>query len=365
MLEAIGRRKTESVQKLMSESGIDALLLTEPVSYSHLVFTKVAQFVVVPRAGEPFVVIHPYSEDYVKLSCFSKNMIGVYPWDIHAEAARLKTPSDVMGELLAGLQVVGMDFVHTPHARIVELHKALPGVKVVDCTPILSGVLEIKDENEITIIRQATGIAEEGMRTAAATVAAGVQERTVAIEAEYKMRQLGASDFEFPSNANSGVRGCWMGLPASEKAIEPGDSVGMDFGPIYNYYNADICRTVPCEKMHDKLLEMFEVVKRALNIAVKSIRPGVTADEVDGRVRSHYAQHGWDGKFLHHTGHPVGNTWGPWLIRGNKQSLKQGMVLALEPGLYEKDLGGVRSEVDVVVRESGAEVLGSLPIKLW
>jgi Xaa-Pro aminopeptidase len=365
MLKEIGRRKVESLQKLMSESGIDTLLLTEPVSYSHLVFTKVAQFVVVRQTGDPFVVIHPYSEDYVRTTCFSENLVGAYPWDIYAESTPYQTPSKAMIELLGGSQVVGMDFARAPHARIVELEKSFPDIEMVDCAPLLTSVLEIKDENEIDIIRHALDIAEEGMKIAAETVAPGVRELTVALEAEYRMRSLGAAGFEFPSNANSGVRGCWIGLPASEKTIEPGDAVGMDFGPIHSFYNADICRTVPCGTMNDTLTRMFDIVEQALKIAISSIRPGVTAHEVDDRVRSFYARQGWDGKFIHHTGHPVGNTWGPWLIKGNMQPLKEGMALALEPGLYEKELGGVRTEVDVVVRESGAEVLGSLPLRLW
>ena len=103
------------------------------------------------------------------------------------------------------------------------------------------------------------------------------------------------------------------------------------------------------------------IIEEALDIAIDSIKPGVVAKTVDLKVRKHFMENGFDGEFIHHTGHPVGNSWGIMITSNSDSIIEEGMAFALEPGLYDKKIGGIRIEDNVYVSKDGAINMMSLP----
>ena len=116
---------------------------------------------------------------------------------------------------------------------------------------------------------------------------------------------------------------------------------------------ADLSPRYPC-------VERCKIVEEALDIAIGIIKPGIYAREVDKKARTYFMKKGYDGAFIHHTGHPVGNSWGIMLTPNSPSVIKEGMAFALEPGIYD-ERGGVRIEDNVCVIKNGAVNIMNLP----
>ena len=114
-----------------------------------------------------------------------------------------------------------------------------------------------------------------------------------------------------------------------------------------------------------KIKDRCKIVEEALDIAIGSIKPGVVARDVDRKVRKYFERMGADGEFIHHTGHPVGNLWGIMITSNSKAVIEEGMAFALEPGLYNDKIGGIRIEDNIYVDKRGAVNFMSLPRILY
>ena len=146
---------------------------------------------------------------------------------------------------------------------------------------------------------------------------------------------------------------------ASDRVLERGDLVTLDFGACYSGYCSDITRTVMLGEPNDKQREIYEVVRTAQQAAVEAIRPGIAGKEADKVARDLIKAHGYAEYFGHSTGHGLGMEVheAPRLSPRGEEILEPGMVVTVEPGIYLPDFGGVRIEDDVIVTERGCEVL--------
>src|SRR5699024_9844327 len=146
---------------------------------------------------------------------------------------------------------------------------------------------------------------------------------------------------------------------ASEKIIESGELVTLDFGALYKGYCSDITRTVAVGKISDQLAEIYDVVLQAQLRGVSGIKPLMTGKEADDLTRDYITEKGYGDYFGHSTGHGIrlevheGTTLAP---RSNL-SLQANMVVTVEPGIYIPNLCGCRIEDDIVITESGNERL--------
>jgi len=175
------------------------------------------------------------------------------------------------------------------------------------------------------------------------------------------MRKSGVDDFFVRSSVASGYRACQIGATDSEKIIRSDDIVDVDYSPIYRGYFADICRPLSKDPLPEKVMKKCRIVEEALDIAIDCIKPRIPANSVDMAVKKHFKKNDYYGEFIHHTGHPVGNSWGIMIISNSDSIIEEGMAFALEPGLYDKQLGGIRIEDDVYVTKEGAVNMMSIP----
>lgn len=154
-----------------------------------------------------------------------------------------------------------------------------------------------------------------------------------------------------------------------EKTLSPGEPIIVDVFPRNrkSRYCGDITRTFVKGRVDEKLVDLHEAVEEAQRRALDSLKPGVKASEIDKAVRTFFEERGYcsegKGKDVAHMKHSTGHGIGlevheaPRLSMTNDIELKEGNVVAVEPGLYKKELGGVRIEDVAVVKEGGAEVL--------
>lgn len=213
----------------------------------------------------------------------------------------------------------------------------------------------IKTEDELAILQRAADIADETFEHICTYIRPGVSELDVANEMERYMRSLGATQSSFDSIVASGVRGALPHGVASDKLIEEGELVTLDFGALYNGYISDITRTVAVGEPSEQMKEVYEIVLAAQKRGVEQIRPGMKASEADKVVRDVIVEKGYGEAFGHSTGHGIGLEVHemPALSSRNDTVLQCGMTVTVEPGIYLPGIGGVRIEDDIVLTETG------------
>lgn len=176
---------------------------------------------------------------------------------------------------------------------------------------------------------------------------------------EAKMKELGASGPSFATIVASGLRSALPHGVASDKIIESGDFITIDFGCYFNGYVSDITRTFAVSYINKDLEKIYEIVKEAQRLGVESIKPGVSLEYVDSIVRNYIDSKGYGEFFGHGTGHGIGIEIHeePYVRQNKKDILEEGMIVTIEPGIYIPSLGGVRIEDDVLVTSNGHKIL--------
>ncbi|MGD8191561.1 M24 family metallopeptidase [Brevibacillus ginsengisoli] len=240
-----------------------------------------------------------------------------------------------------------------------EWAKNFEGVELVATSGVIEQLREIKDESELQLIKEATRIADATFEHILSYIKPGVSELDVATEMEFHMRKLGASSSSFDIIVASGKRGALPHGVASEKVIQAGEMVTLDFGALYKGYVSDITRTVAVGEPDPKMKEIYDIVLRAQLNGVEKLKPGMTGKEADDLTRDIIRDAGYAEAYGHSTGHSIGLLVheAPNLSSASTAILKPGNVVTVEPGIYISDLGGVRIEDDVLITETGCEIL--------
>ncbi len=269
-----------------------------------------------------------------------------------------------LSQLLEDLEVdqVGFEADDVTYRTYSNLCDELGDIEWAPTSGIIEKLRQVKDDEEVQIIREAAQIADEAFEEILPSVRPGRTESEVALDLEFCMRRLGAEELAFGLIVASGVRSSLPHGRASEKVIGEGEFVTFDYGAAYCGYCSDATRTVITGEPTEKQREVYDTVLRAQKAAVEFIEPGRTGEEVDRVARDIIAEAGYGDNFGHGLGHGVGLAVheGPRLSQQNGDTeLAPGMVVTVEPGIYISGWGGVRIEDLVMVTEDGAEVLTS------
>ncbi len=173
------------------------------------------------------------------------------------------------------------------------------------------------------------------------------------------MRKQGAVSSSFDIIVASGVRSALPHGVASEKTIESGELVTLDFGAYYEGYCSDITRTLAVGNISDELKTIYETVRVAQQLGIDGIKPGMTGKEADALTRDYIKEKGYGDYFGHSTGHGLGMEVheAPGLSMASDVPLQPGMVVTVEPGIYIPGVGGTRIEDDILITETGNERL--------
>ncbi|MFJ7637165.1 M24 family metallopeptidase [Peribacillus sp. NPDC097206] len=227
----------------------------------------------------------------------------------------------------------------------------------------LSGVIEnlrlIKTSSEIKILKEAAAIADAAFTHILDFIRPGVTELDVSNELEFFMRKQGATSSSFDIIVASGVRSALPHGVATDKTIEKGDFITLDYGAYYNGYVSDITRTLAVGKPSEELINIYDIVLEAQLRGMAGIKPGMTGREADALTRNLIEEKGFGQYFGHSTGHGIGLEVheGPALSVRSDIILEPGMAVTVEPGIYLPGIGGVRIEDDTIVTLSGNEAL--------
>lgn len=211
-----------------------------------------------------------------------------------------------------------------------------------------------KDHNEILTIAQAEKLGDEAFSYILSRIKPGRCEREIALEIEFFMKEHGASALSFETIAASGMRSAMPHGVASDKVLEKGDFLTLDFGCVYNGYCSDMTRTVVLGKASEKQKEIYNIVLSAQEAALDAIKLGVPCKDVDKAARDVIKKAGYGDNFGHGLGHSVGIEIheNPSFSPKCADKLENGYVITVEPGIYIDGFGGVRIE-DVIAVENG------------
>ena len=217
---------------------------------------------------------------------------------------------------------------------------------------------ETKDEWEIAQLAEASRITDLAFPKILNDLRPGITELEVAAKLEYYMRLEGCEEFNKTIVA-SGVHSAKPHHWPTNKPLETGDFVTMDYGCTVNGYHSDLTRTVVLGHANDRQRKIYETVLEAQTAGREKLRAGLQSGEMDRLTRDVIDGNGFEGTFLHNLGHGIGLDIheGTGLVQGSDSLLLPGMVVSIEPGIYIKDFGGVRIEDLAVVTEDGCRVL--------
>ncbi|MDO5374714.1 MAG: aminopeptidase P family protein [Staphylococcus rostri] len=215
----------------------------------------------------------------------------------------------------------------------------------------------VKDETEIAYIQKAADIVDQAYEYILTIAKPGMTEKELKAHLESKMLHLGADDTSFDTIVASGHRGALPHGVASDKVIESGDMVTLDFGAYYKGYASDITRTFAVGQPSDEMIKIYETVLKAQKTAVSRIQAGMSGKEIDQVARDIIAEAGYGENFGHSLGHGIGLDIHelPMLSPKSSYILKPNHIVTIEPGIYVNGLGGVRIEDDILIQENGCQ----------
>src|SRR5690348_565902 len=249
-------------------------------------------------------------------------------------------------------------------AEWARLKKAAgPGIKWKPTTDLVEHIREVKTAEELDVMRRSAKLASEVASEVPDFVKPGVTELEVAAEIDYRLRRKGASGPSFETIVASGPRSALPHARPTEKRLQKNELVVLDLGAILRHYCSDLTRMVFLGRAPARIRRWYEAVEQAQEAAHDALRAGVTAGSVDRAARRLLHQHGLGSYFMHGTGHGLGIEIHerPRVGRGQKQEIRAGNVVTLEPGIYIEGVGGIRVEDEVAVHTNRVEVLTTAP----
>ncbi len=347
-----------AIREKMSEKNIDALFLQ---TNEHRLSRNI--FYLSGFSGEDGFLIITKDEAILLVD-------GRYPEQAREEAkdgieVRLhKRPMiENMTNILGGLTIknVGLEEAILSHAFYKSFTSELSNIEPIKADGIVEELRIIKSNEEIEYLRNACKCSDDAFKATLEHMKVGATERDIATELEYQMKRRGASKASFPIIVASGFRGAMAHGLASDKKLENGDFVVIDFGATVDFYNSDCTRTIVVGEPTQKHKEIYDTVRNSQENAMHFFKPGEMCKTPDLVAREIIEKAGYGENFNHSLGHGIGldvhEAPGISYLSPDENILKTGMIASNEPGIYLEGWGGVRIEDTVVVRENGGEPL--------
>jgi Xaa-Pro dipeptidase len=260
-------------------------------------------------------------------------------------------------------KTIGVEPNHLRYLELRLLEEAMPRSRFVSAADTLTSLRIQKDPEEIALIRQAVNIAQQAFNATLPLIKIGMTERQLASELTSQLLRAGSDPQVpfFPIIA-SGPNSANPHATSTDRPLQAGDLVVIDWGAAVKGYCSDLTRTIGVKEVRQELAYIAEVVALANATGRAAGKPGVPAGQVDRVTREVIDENEYGEYFMHRTGHGLGmeEHEEPYLYGDNPLPLAPGMVYTVEPGIYIPGLGGVRIEDDVVVTPGGSESLSNL-----
>lgn len=348
--------RLDGLRGYLHRSGLDAVVVTDRPNIRYLSgFTGSDGVAVISPDGAWFLTDSRYI-----------SQAGEQATDFTVIEYRRKFEESATFLTAQGFRRCGCEDTSLTVAQHAALKEHLSGVELVPVGGEIARFRSVKDFAEIDMLRSVASLVSRSFLTFLAEVRPGIRERDLALKLEWAMRSAGVDDKSFDFIVASGLRGALPHGAASEKLIEAGELVTFDFGGVMNGYCSDETVTVMVGAPDQQQRDVYRIVKEAHIRAIDAVKPGAACREIDAVARDHIAAAGYGEFFGHGLGHGVGLDVHekPTLSPRSDETLAEGMVVTVEPGIYIPGWGGVRIEDTVVVTRDGCECLTQVPKEL-
>ena len=353
------------LQTAMAEQGLDAVALNPSpsliyLSGLHFHLMERPTLLIVTAAGETAIVLPELEKG--KLTGDAVNFRAFTYGDDPATWSAAFTAAAKHLHLQGGK--MGVEPTCLRFLELGYLKEAFPGVDFVDGSAVFGSLRLLKNTDEIARMKRAAAIAQAALLATLRTVRAGMTEKAIANELIIQLLRAGSDpDVPFQPIVATGPNSANPHAVPTDRALQPGDLLLVDWGAGFEGYFSDITRTFTFGEVDPELVKIGAVVRAANEAGRKAGMPGLDAGVVDRAARGVIDRAGYGQYFTHRTGHGLGMEAHepPYIYAENDLALVEGMTFTVEPGIYMPGRGGVRIEDDVVVIVNGLESLTNLP----
>jgi D-alanyl-D-alanine dipeptidase len=353
-METPHQERVKQVQKALSENDLDYMLLS--ISPDLFYLTGYASFVserlhmlVIPPKGRPIIVFPDFEKTLVD---YLADWIDVVGWLETEDPVAFVCDAMAPGDRQGPIRVAISD--HTRAVFLLRLQDALPQARFIPASEIMAPMRRVKDEAELAILKEAQAKAVAAFERLLERPFARRTEKEIAADLGRFLKEAGGGE-AFGAQVGSGPNGAQAHLAPTDRVIQRGEPVVIDFWATHDGYYSDCTRTVHVGPPSDEFREVFEVVREANHAALAAIHPGASCESVDRAARQVITAAGYGEHFTHRLGHGIGIEIHeePYMVAGNRQFLEPGMTFTDEPGIYLPGEFGCRIEDVVAVTESG------------
>ncbi len=342
-------KKIERIHEQLKEKKIDALLITDPVNRYYLSgFTGSSGILLIGLKKSYLFTDFRYFEQASKQASGFK----VIKWkdDLYQSMVPLIEET--------GWKKIGFEAKQVVYQTYTEMKEKLP-VELVGLESTVEMIRIVKNNRELDLLRKGASELDAAFEFICSSLNPGMSEKTLSMELEIFLRRKGAEKPSFTYIVASGERGAMPHGTASEKVMQAGELVTIDYGSVFNHYATDITRTFSLGEPDTKQKEIYDIVQEAQLKARNSVKAGIKCSELDAVARDIISDAGYGDNFGHGLGHGIGLETHelPMVNHKSDMVLEKGMVITIEPGIYLPGWGGVRIEDMVLVTEDGCELL--------
>ena len=360
--------RLEQLQTALTQAGLDAVALNPGPTFTYLTGVQFhlmeRPVVLLVTPGQPPAIVLPeFEASKTRLIPYAVEAFtyGENPaeWDAAFKKAVLSLALD--GRKI-GVEPRQMRLLEFRHVRA-----GAPEADFPDASEALASLRLRKDEAEIEAMRTAVKIAQDALEAVLPSIKSGMSEKEIAALLTMELFRHGSdSQLPFAPIIAGGPNSADPHASASDRKLQAGDLLVVDWGAAHNGYMSDLTRTFAVGEVDPEWKKIAEVVLAANEAGRAAGKPGVPCANVDKAARSVIERAGYGPYFTHRTGHGIGmeDHEEPYMRADNMHMLYPGMAYTVEPGIYLQGRGGVRIEDNVVVTKSGVDVLSDMPREL-
>jgi Xaa-Pro dipeptidase len=357
--------RLENLNVLLLNSKLDAVILNPGPTLTYL--TGV-QFHLMERPVVLFVV--PGKDPVLVLPELEIPKVDLFPYKIQAFAYG-ELPSQWDDAFRKAAQALSLDGkqigVEPRQLRLLEsnyVKTGAPEADYLDASSVLSRLRLKKDKAEVDAMRRAVKIAQDALEATLPLIKIGMAERELASELVIQLFKHG-SDPEMPFSpiVSAGPNSANPHASPSERKLQAGDLLVIDWGAAYGGYISDLTRTFAVGEVDAECHKIHKIVQEANAAGRAAGKPGIPCADVDIATREVIEKFGYGKYFTHRTGHGIGMEGheDPYIRGDNMQLLEVGMAYTVEPGIYLTNRNGVRIEDNMIITENGVESLSDMP----